>query len=59
MKIKIKVYVTTRYVGCEAKDTLEFDVEDGLTEKEIEEIKEEETRIWMFDQIEFGWSDVE
>lgn len=57
--IKILVQVSTRYVGSRVEDELEIYVEDDATEQEIETAKEDAAREWMFDQIDWGWQDVE
>ena len=57
--IKIKVQVSTRYVGSRVEDELEVYVDDNATEQEIETAKEDAARDWMFDQIDWGWQDVE
>ena len=57
--IKITVQVSTRYVGSRVEDELEVYVDDNATEQEIETAKEDAAREWMFDQIDWGWQDVE
>lgn len=57
--IKITVQVSTRYVGSRVEDELEVYVADDATEQEIETAKEDAAREWMFDQIDWGWQDVE
>jgi hypothetical protein len=55
MKIKIKSYVSTRYVGCSVEDEFEIYVDDNATDEEIEEAAREETQQWMFEQIDWGY----
>lgn len=57
--IKITVQVSTRYVGSRVEDKLEVYVADDATEQEIEKAKEDAAREWVFDQIDWGWQDVE
>jgi hypothetical protein len=33
-------------------------VEDDATEKEIEQAKDDTAMEWMFEQIDWGWSDI-
>ena len=54
MKIKIKSYVSTRYIGCSVEDEFEIYVDDNATDEEIEEAAREETQQWMFEQIDWG-----
>jgi hypothetical protein len=56
MIIKFDVYVSTRYVGSDVKDTLELDIHDDATPEEIEQAKEELARDWLYENINWGWS---
>lgn len=57
--IIVKAYVHTRYVGSKAEDKIEVYVDDEATEHEIEQAKEDAVREWMYDQIEWGYEDLE
>lgn len=50
--MKIRVYVSTNYVGSECSDELEVD--DDCTDDDLDDI----ARDWMFEQIEWGWDKV-
>jgi len=56
--IKIKVFVSTNRLGSEIEDEIQLSVPDNFTEKQIEDAKDKVTKDWMFEQIEFCWSDV-
>ncbi len=57
--IRIAVQVSTRYVGSRVEDEINVYVEDDATEKEIEQAKEDTAREWMFEQIDWGYQDIE
>lgn len=57
--IKVMARVSTRYVGSECEDEVEVYVDDDATPEEVEKAKEDAVREWMFDQIEWGWSDID
>lgn len=57
--IKIIVSVSTRYVGSKVEDELEIYIDNNATKEEIEIAKEDATREWMFEQINWGWKDVD
>ncbi len=57
--LKIKVWVSTRYVGSDRTDEIEVYIDDDATEKEIESAKEDAAREWMFEEIEWGWGDLD
>lgn len=59
MVLKIRVYVTTGYVGCSRDDVLNIEVDDSATAEEIEEEKRMAAEEWMHEQIEWGWSNEE
>nr|DAK00226.1 MAG TPA: hypothetical protein [Bacteriophage sp.] len=50
---KIKLWIETGYVGCDYED--EIEVEDDVTDEKLDE----EARIFLFNNIEFGWSEEE
>jgi hypothetical protein len=56
--IKIAVQVSTRYVGSRVEEVIDVYVEDDATEKEIEQAKDDTAMEWMFEQIDWGWSDI-
>jgi hypothetical protein len=57
--VTIKVNVSTGYVGSNVEDDVLVYLDEDATEKEIEEAKEVAAREWMFEQIEWGWKDVD
>jgi len=57
--IRIAVQVSTRYVNSGVEDEINVYVEDDATEKEIEQAKEDAAREWMFEEIEWGYQDIE
>jgi hypothetical protein len=54
---KISVTLTTGFAGATHRDTLDVEIPDNASEKEIEEIKDEACREWAFNFVEFSWSD--
>lgn len=56
--IKVLANVSTRYVGSKVEDEIEVYVDEDATEEEIQNAKEDAVRERMFDQIEWGWSDI-
>ena len=58
-EIQINVSVSTGYVGCRINDTISVWIDEDWTEKEIEDAKQEATWEWLFEQIDWGWSDIE
>lgn len=57
--IRLKVYVETSRVGSTIEDILEIEVEDNATLEDIDDEKEAATKEWMFNNIEFGYSEIE
>jgi len=57
--VKIRVSVSTRYVGSLCTDEIEVYVDDNATPEQIESEKEDACKQWMFDQIDWRWVDVE
>jgi hypothetical protein len=57
--LKIKVWVSTGYVGSKREDEIEIYIDDNATEEEIESAKENTAREWMFEEIEWGWGDLD
>lgn len=57
--IKIRLNVSTIYVGSTYEEEIEFDVEDDATEEEIQAEKEEIAKGWLFENVNWGWVDVD
>lgn len=57
--VKINVHVDTGYVGSEREDTIDVCIEDGMTASDIESAKEDAAREWMFEQINWGYTDAD
>lgn len=57
--IKILANVSTRYVGSKCTEELDIYVEDDATPEEIEKAKEDAVREWVFEQIEWGWTELD
>jgi hypothetical protein len=56
---KYKFYASTGYVGCEREETVEIEIDDDATQKEIEEVVEEEFKEWMCSNIDSGYCEVD
>lgn len=56
--IKVMANVSTRYIGSRCEDEIEVYVDDNATDEEIEKAKEAAVREWMFEQINWGWTDI-
>lgn len=56
--IEIKVSVCTSGIESLIVDEIQFSVPDDFSNEQIEDAKNKHTKEWMFEQIEFGWSDV-
>lgn len=54
--IKVMANVSIRYAGSEE---VEVYVDDDATHEEIEKAKKKAVREWMFEQIEWGWCDID
>lgn len=50
---KIKLWVETGCVGADYEEII--DVDDDATDKEVEE----EVRMFLFDNISYGWDEVD
>ncbi len=59
MTVKIKVNVSTNRVGSQVEDEISVEIPEGLDENEIMEYKETAAREWMFENIEWGWMEVQ
>ena len=57
--IKIRLNVSTIYVGSNYEEEIEFEVEDDATEEEIQAEKEEIVKDWLFENVNWGWIDVD
>lgn len=59
--MKIKAGVSTGYVGSHREKVLEIDDEDleGLSQDEKDAICQEVAEQWLWNTINFGWSEVE
>ena len=57
--IKIRLNVSTIYVGSNYEEEIEFEVEDDATEEEIQAEKEEIAKDWLFENVNWGWIDVD
>ncbi len=57
--MKIKVYVSTRYQGSLVEDEIEIHIPDDASDEEKEAAKEECAREWVFDQIDWGWKNID
>lgn len=49
---KIRLWVNTGYVGCDYED--EIEVEDSITDEQLDE----EAKIHLFNNIDFGWEEI-
>jgi hypothetical protein len=56
--IKIEVGVSTCIVGSRREEIIEVHVPENATDQEIEEIKSEAAKEWLYENIDFGWCDV-
>lgn len=56
--IKISVFVNTGYVGSQREDEIDVYIDDNATEEEIERAKEDTAREWMFENIDWGYYDI-
>ena len=54
--IKIKVWVSLH--TTDAEEEIDVEIIDGMSGEEIEEVKEQAAKDWMFNQIDWGWSDL-
>lgn len=55
MIIEFKVSVSTCYVGSKVSDVLTIEVDDDATQEEIELLKEEVAKEWLWSNIDFYW----
>lgn len=52
--ITVKCYVETNRVGSRVTGEFAIQVDDNISDEELEKVKEDELRDWMFENIEFG-----
>ena len=57
--LKIEVGVSTYIVGSRREGIIEVYVPENATDQEIEEIKSEAAKEWLYENIDFGWRDAE
>jgi len=57
MKIIVKMGCSCGYVGADREETMELEVEDDLSEAELNDLIEEETRDWFFNHNSY-WFDI-
>lgn len=56
-QIKLEVYVSTNKFGSETRDVIEIEIPENATPNEIEQIKEDAAREWMYENIEWGYNE--
>jgi hypothetical protein len=54
--IKVKFWIETPYVGSEYSDEIDIKVNEGLNEKEVDEIICEQFEEWKTDKLNDGWT---
>lgn len=54
---EISVTLNTGFEGASHHDTLTVEIPDDASLEDIEEIKDEATREWAFNFVEFYWVD--
>jgi hypothetical protein len=57
MKIWVKMYSDCGYVGADRHEEMELEVEDDLSEADLNDLIEEETRDWFFNYNSY-WFDI-
>ena len=55
MKIKIEARAECGYVGADRREIMALEIEDGLTDDEVEELLDEEVRCWFFEYNSYSW----
>jgi hypothetical protein len=53
--IEVQFTVGTKYVGSEVEETVEIEIEENMTEEEINKIIDEEFQIWVWENIDSWW----
>ena len=53
--IKVDFYVGTKYVGSEVEETVEIEIEEDMTEREINDVVDEEFQTWVWENIDASW----
>ena len=54
-KIKVEFWVSTGFSRSEVKEIVEIEVNENLTQNEIEEEIKECYKIWLHENIETSW----
>lgn len=54
--IKVNVYLSIGYANANKEDTLEIELEEGMTEKEEDKEISEQVQMWAENYIDMGWS---
>lgn len=57
--LKIKVWVSTNRVGSKCEDEIEVYLDGEETAEQIEQAKEDAAREWVFNNLDWGFSDPE
>jgi len=55
MKVTVKVYSDCGFVGADREETMELEVEDDLSDAELDDLIEEEARDWFFNHNSYGF----
>jgi hypothetical protein len=55
-KIKVNFYVSTNVVGSEKEEVVEIEVDENLTEQEVNDIIDEEYTEWMYNELDSCWT---
>jgi len=58
-EVKIRCNVSTDIIKSEVTGEIHVYIDEDATDEEIKQAKEEAAMEWLFDNIEWGWEDVE
>jgi len=53
--IEVKFHVGTTYNGSDVRETVEIEIEDGMTKEQVEETINEEFQTWVWENINADW----
>ncbi len=54
-QIKVTFWISTNYVGSEYRETLEFEVPDGLSDDELDDYIRPIYEEWAWEVLDSGW----
>lgn len=57
--IKVRFYVSTRFIGARVEDEVEIDITGLETEEEIDDAISEYFNEWVWEKVDAGWQIVE